>query len=107
MINFPLFFDFLYLANAPKFNFGTLPTAVKVKEEKVDAPTKTGAAPAGFGDKFKPKPGAWSCKSCYTSNTADAKYCACCEEPMNDTIPKKGQTISNQFSFGNGEFDFF
>lgn len=57
-------------------------------------------AEKGFGDKFKPKPGSWSCKSCYTSNTAETLYCACCEEPMNDTVPKKEKPNVLQSSNG-------
>lgn len=85
-------------ASAP----ATASTAKTTTSAKASSDSKVDA---GFGDKFKPKAGAWSCKACYTSNTADAKYCACCEEPKDDTVPKKGQAISNQFSFGNGEFE--
>ncbi|KFB38061.1 AGAP002982-PA-like protein [Anopheles sinensis] len=48
-----------------------------------------GGAGGGFGDKFKPKPGAWTCNGCYLSNAADTLYCLSCEAPKDDTVPKK------------------
>lgn len=61
----------------------------------------------GFGDKFKPKTGSWSCKQCYITNAADVQYCAACESPKDDTVPKKEPkgislttTSSTKFSFG-------
>lgn len=56
----------------------------------------------GFGDQFKPKPGSWSCKACYTSNTGENLYCLACEEPKDDTVPKKGS--QNAFGSSNGKF---
>ncbi|CAH2229916.1 jg24525 [Pararge aegeria aegeria] len=35
----------------------------------------------GFGDRFKPKPGSWFCKTCYTNNLETFVKCACCETP--------------------------
>uniref|UniRef100_A0A182SGJ4 RanBP2-type domain-containing protein n=1 Tax=Anopheles maculatus TaxID=74869 RepID=A0A182SGJ4_9DIPT len=55
-------------------------------------PAKSGTAAtagAGFGEKFKPKPGSWTCNGCYLSNGADALYCLSCESPKDDTVPKK------------------
>lgn len=43
----------------------------------------------GFGDKFKPKAGSWSCKACYISNKPETLYCVACESPKDDTVPKK------------------
>lgn len=65
-----------------QFSFGLQP-ANKTSSSK--PPNTT----SGFGDQFKPKAGSWSCKSCYTSNTADNLHCLCCEEPKDDTVPKK------------------
>ena len=65
---------------------------------KSDAPKPAGK---GFGDQFKPKAGSWSCKACYTSNTADALHCACCEEPKDDTVPKKEK--ANIFGSSSGK----
>ncbi|RVE50991.1 hypothetical protein evm_004400 [Chilo suppressalis] len=42
----------------------------------------------GFGDKFKPKPGAWSCNMCYTNNLESFDKCACCEQPKPQTNSK-------------------
>ncbi|XP_049530022.1 E3 SUMO-protein ligase RanBP2 [Anopheles darlingi] len=58
------------------------------------------AAGAGFGDKFKPKPGAWTCNACYLSNGADTVYCMSCESPKDDTVPKKSSASSATDSIG-------
>lgn len=57
------------------------------KETKPTPSTKPSAE--GFGEKFKPKPGSWACKSCYLTNTADAIHCIACESPKDDSIAKK------------------
>lgn len=61
----------------------------------------------GFGDSFKPKEGSWSCKICYVRNDADKLYCASCESPKDDSVPKKepsqGLNLTNSgssFTFG-------
>lgn len=82
-------------APSSAFSFGTLNSA----PQSTTTP-KTGTP--SLAEQFKPKPGAWSCKACYTSNSAEAKYCACCEEPKDDTIPKKGQS-TNLFPSLNGK----
>lgn len=75
----------------PSFDFGTLNTVAKpVSENKTTIATTKSGKPS-LAEQFKPKPGVWSCKACYTSNVADTLYCACCEEPKDDTFPKKGQ----------------
>lgn len=89
-----------------KFSFGTLPAAASGGFTFGSAPAKTNTAPiapasqstplpattaptTGFGDQFKPKPGSWSCKDCYTANAATNLYCLACEAPKDDTVPKK------------------
>lgn len=86
-------------ANAPKFSFGNL-TSAKATPTATEKTTAAKPAASSFADQFKPKAGSWSCKACYTSNGADVLYCACCEEPKDDTVPKKGQ--ANSFSL-NGK----
>ncbi|XP_055847876.1 E3 SUMO-protein ligase RanBP2 [Episyrphus balteatus] len=85
--------------------------AANEENAKNEEPSKTSTAPVaekGFGDKFKPKTGSWSCEQCYTSNTAEKLYCASCEAPKDDTVPKKntlGTSIpltKSTFTFGFG-----
>lgn len=76
--------------------------------KKSDKKTKSDVVPStpqsttkGFGDKFKPKSGSWSCKICYVLNEAKKNYCVACESPKNDNVPpKKGPESGPQFSFG-------
>lgn len=68
------------------FSFGNLNLVDKTATTKSTTPS--------WGDQFKPKSGSWTCKSCYTSNTADSNHCACCEEPKDDTVPKKEKVNS-------------
>ncbi|XP_058057822.1 E3 SUMO-protein ligase RanBP2 [Anopheles bellator] len=77
--------------------FGVAPGAVTKKPpvELDSVKTTTAAAATGFGDKFKPKPGAWTCGGCYLSNGADVLYCASCESPKDDTVPKKSASGGN------------
>lgn len=86
-------------AQSSAFNFGTLSSASIPTGEK-STTTKMGAP--SLAEHFKPKPGTWSCKSCYTLNTAELKYCVCCEEPKYDTVSEKGQ-VANLFA-SNGNF---
>ncbi|XP_031625678.1 E3 SUMO-protein ligase RanBP2-like [Contarinia nasturtii] len=106
-------------ATTSKFSFGTLSSAMggtKVAGSAAPPTQSTSAkneaaksSDKGFGDQFKPKPGSWSCKACYTSNASEALHCACCEEPKDDTIPKKEKANifgssnagASKFSFGN------
>lgn len=85
-------------AAAPKFSFGNL----TANSAPVQKPAEAKPATKSLADQFKPKPGSWSCKACYTSNTADAVHCACCEEPKDDTIPKKEK--QNVFSSSGKSF---
>lgn len=80
----------------------SLTTTNANKPNPVVPATNTAAPTTGFGDKFKPKPGSWSCKACYTSNTGENLYCLACEEPKDDTVPKKGS--QNAFGSSNGKF---
>nr|CAH7739866.1 unnamed protein product [Callosobruchus chinensis] len=69
-----------------KFAFGT-PTT-KPEESKT-------AKAGGFGDAFKPKPGSWECNMCLVRNNGDVMYCASCETPKDDTVPKKSESTSS------------
>lgn len=91
-------------ASKPQFSFG-VQSAAKANDKVAAKPAAQMAS--GFGDQFKPKAGSWSCKSCYTSNTAEAVYCICCEEPKDETIPKRqpqskfgSTTATTKFTFG-------
>uniref|UniRef100_A0A2M4B7Y0 Putative ran-binding protein ranbp1 n=1 Tax=Anopheles marajoara TaxID=58244 RepID=A0A2M4B7Y0_9DIPT len=99
-----------------KFTFGMPPTTGSTQSTitfgvppaeatKAAAPAAAkSAAPTpaagGFGDKFKPKPGAWTCNACYLSNGADTLYCMSCESPKDDTVPKKSSSSSATDSIG-------
>lgn len=79
------------------FQFGTLnAAATKTAAPTATPPTATVAASTtptvGFGDKFKPKAGSWSCKACYTSNKSENLHCLACEAPKDDTVPAKEPT---------------
>lgn len=90
-----------------KMTDGKSQPAKAISTDKTDKPSnKPQTESKGFGDKFKPKAGSWSCKSCYTANGGDAIYCACCEEPKDDTVPKKGQT-NTLLSNGKPKFTKF
>jgi E3 SUMO-protein ligase RanBP2 len=61
----------------------------------------------GFGDKFKPKVGSWTCEACYISNKPESLYCVACESPKDNTVQKKetkslisSSDTSSKFSFG-------
>lgn len=76
-----------------------------VKIDDVIAPKKEEIQ--GFGDKFKPKVGSWTCEGCYISNKPESLYCVACESPKDNTVPKKEPkslltSLSNasKFSFG-------
>lgn len=74
--------------NTPKDKPTAKPAAASATPKP---PPSTAATKAdnGFGDKFKPQPGAWECKLCYISNKASDVYCLACESPKDDTVPKK------------------
>uniref|UniRef100_A0A1B0DDN2 RanBD1 domain-containing protein n=1 Tax=Phlebotomus papatasi TaxID=29031 RepID=A0A1B0DDN2_PHLPP len=80
-----------------KFSFGMPPS-------NSTPPKPTADPPSGFGDKFKPKAGSWECKACLISNQADALYCVACDNPKDDTVPKKNQSLNlttqTKFTFG-------
>lgn len=86
------------------------------KKNESSSEGATGGA-VGWGDKFKPKTGSWTCEGCYITNNADALYCVACDSPKDDTVPKKGanNVVTNSsgstttFSFGlqpSGQFSF-
>lgn len=90
---------------APKsiFSFGNLGAAASKPISTTTSTKPADSTVKGFGDKFKPKPGSWSCSACYTSNTADTLYCVACEAPKDDTVPKK--EAQNTFSSSGKHFD--
>ncbi|KAJ6635177.1 E3 SUMO-protein ligase RanBP2 [Pseudolycoriella hygida] len=90
--------------NTPKDQPAAVATVTKPQSS-----TTTVKVDNGFGDKFKPKPGAWECKFCYITNKAADIHCVACESPKDDTIPKKEaknilSSLTNptgpKFSFG-------
>uniref|UniRef100_A0A6P7F5L8 E3 SUMO-protein ligase RanBP2 n=1 Tax=Diabrotica virgifera virgifera TaxID=50390 RepID=A0A6P7F5L8_DIAVI len=40
----------------------------------------------GFGDKFKPKPGSWECKTCMIKNEGKDSKCVACETPREGVL---------------------
>lgn len=76
-----------------KFKFG-----IEQSDEKAQS--------TGFGDLFKPKEGSWSCKICYVRNDADELYCASCESPKDDSIPKKEPNKGLNLSSSGSSFTF-
>lgn len=59
----------------------------------------------GFGDKFKPKVGSWTCEACYISNKPESLHCVACESPKDNTVPKKEPKSllannASKFNFG-------
>lgn len=52
--------------------------------------TTTKTSISGFGDKFKPPSGSWSCKECFVINNETAVKCIACE------TPKAGETGSQK-----------
>lgn len=72
----------------------------KSKADNAKVSSSTSPPSKGFGDKFKPKCGSWSCKTCYIVNEVKDNYCVACDTPKNDTVPKKQPESGPQFSFG-------
>ncbi|CAH2099768.1 unnamed protein product [Euphydryas editha] len=58
----------------------------------------------GFGDKFKPKPGAWTCETCYTNNLETFVKCPCCETPKPQGANTNPNTTSNNVSDWGAQF---
>lgn len=80
--------DFLNAVNSAQAKIGD---ELKVsKEEQIVSKESS----SGFGDKFKPKPGAWTCETCYTNNLETFAKCPCCETPK----PKSANTNSSNTS---------
>lgn len=109
------------------FSFGTKPVAESVGKTtptatapvvaSASAPATVSAEakpkPIGFGDAFKPKEGNWSCKACYINNDAAQLHCLACQEPKDETVPKKDNKLNtsggisfpattSKFNFGFG-----
>lgn len=65
-----------------------------------------GVKQSSFGDRFKPKSGTWSCKTCYIVNEGKDNYCVACETPKHDNLPKKEISGASgpTFSFGIPSF---
>lgn len=84
-------------ASGPMFSF-SIPSFTAKPDSSTEQP-KTNVAfqtkesvqkeTVGFGDAFKPKAGSWSCKTCYVRNDEEKLYCASCECPKDDTVPRK------------------
>ncbi|KAJ8686803.1 hypothetical protein QAD02_022597 [Eretmocerus hayati] len=53
----------------------------------------TAQDPKPLSELFKPAPGSWECKDCYTRNNQSSKYCVACEAP-----PASTNTTSNAAS---------
>ncbi|XP_050349584.1 E3 SUMO-protein ligase RanBP2-like [Nymphalis io] len=66
------------------------------KEEKNVSIQSSG----GFGDKFKPQPGSWTCETCYTNNLQTFTKCPCCETPN----PQAANVITNSSSDWGAKF---
>ncbi|CAH4036250.1 unnamed protein product [Pieris brassicae] len=67
--------DFIEAVKKAQENIGD---DVKAAEKEEDVAKSTSS---GFGNQFKPKPGSWYCKACYTNNLEGFTKCACCEQP--------------------------
>lgn len=91
----------------PKFSFGFPPPVNKQNDVKKDDKPSANTA-SGWGDKFKPKSGSWSCEGCYMSNDSSKTECPACNTPRDKTAVNttpKGIDLSvpagtPKFSFG-------
>ncbi|XP_043073906.1 nuclear pore complex protein Nup153 isoform X2 [Puntigrus tetrazona] len=64
------------------------PGFVSSAQNSVDKPllsTSTSSAPLGFGDKFRPPAGSWSCGTCLLQNKSSDKKCVACLAPQPNT----------------------
>lgn len=75
----------------------------KPQASKVDTPPEPPKS-SHWGDKFKPKPGSWECKSCFVRNEASIENCNACNSSKDPTSKKPSATIAADvkmsFSFG-------
>ncbi|OQV13172.1 putative E3 SUMO-protein ligase RanBP2 [Hypsibius exemplaris] len=55
----------------------------------------TSKPPPNWGDQFKPKDGAWSCKECYSSNPAGNLKCAACTAPKPGSVAAGPSNLSS------------
>jgi hypothetical protein len=90
-------------------------TSKPVTSHSYTAVSKPDQNAVPLSELFKPKPGSWDCKECYTHNDADKTSCVCCSNPKpgHEMIQKeKSATSTNQplFKFGipspGTEFNF-
>lgn len=99
--------------SATKTSFAPSLTAPVVVPAAAPATASAAAKPIGFGDAFKPKEGNWSCKACYINNDAAQLHCLACQEPKDETVPKKENKLdtsggisfpatTSKFNFGFG-----
>ncbi|GJQ79003.1 hypothetical protein Trydic_g164 [Trypoxylus dichotomus] len=71
------------------FNFANSKAENK-EVPKSEVPSKENNS--SWGNAFKPPADSWECSVCMIRNTKDALYCASCENPKDDTVPKKEVT---------------
>ncbi|XP_036394797.1 nuclear pore complex protein Nup153 isoform X2 [Megalops cyprinoides] len=67
----------------------------KVVPSSQGSSSDPGSAPsAGFGDKFKPVAGSWSCETCLLSNSPSLTKCAACnaEQPSAGSAPSESDS---------------
>lgn len=80
------------------------PQAVASKADALAEPPKSSTQPINWGDKFKPKPGSWECKSCFVRNEASIENCSACNSAKDPTSQKPTTTAATDnkvsFSFG-------
>lgn len=58
----------------------------------------------GFGDKFKPVAGSWSCGSCMLNNSADAAKCVACETAKPGSEAPKLDGFGDKFKPASGSW---
>lgn len=71
----------------------------KMKIETTEKPSDVTPKQSSWGERFKPKSGSWSCKTCYIVNEGKDNYCVACETPKNDNLPKKEASAASGPTF--------
>lgn len=87
-----------------QFSFGIAKSPAQTNVFQTKAETKP--VVTGWGDAFKPKTGMWECKMCYIFNDAAKIYCASCETPKDDSVPKKETNKGVSLDTGGLTFSF-